>query len=393
MSENPYKMVSKHIYFDNAASTPLRREVIAQMQKSLELCANPSATHSFGRSAKALIEKARKNIAKGLNVNASEIIFTSGGTEANNMILRGAVHNLGITQIVTSEQEHPSVLHTLQVLENEYNVRISFVKITSNGNIDLLHLEKILSGFSEKDRILVSLMYINNETGVIFPIEKVGEMCKKYKAFFHSDMVQVVGHYPLNLSELSVDFISASAHKFHGPKGVGFAFIRKEIPLKPLIVGGEQERGYRSGTEALHNIAGLDEAFTLAYRNLEKEQHYIAQLKHYFIAEIMREIPNVRFNAEGNLPEKTASHIVNIGLPTDEKKSQMALLYLDMKGIACSKGSACQSGSQRPSEVLKTFLSEEELKQTNFRFSFSIFNTKEEIDEAIKILKEFVTKE
>lgn len=385
-------MALRKIYFDNAASTPLRSEVIEQMQKSLSYLGNPSSTHSFGRSAKALIEKARKNIAKELGVTPSEIIFTSGGTEANNMILRGAVRDLGVTQIVTSPQEHHSVLHMVEALENEYGTQINYVKITPEGIVDLYHLERLLSELPKQEKILVSLMHINNETGSILPLKQVSEICKKLGAYFHSDMVQSVGHYSIHFDEVKVDFATASAHKFYGPKGVGFAYINKKRGLNPLIFGGEQERGLRAGTESIHNIVGLEQAFMLAYQNLDKEQEYVNSLKNYFIEECSKYIPTVRYNGLCNEPEKSAHSVVNIGLSGDEQKSEIVLLYLDMKGIACSKGSACQSGSSQVSHVLKTFLSEKELKQPNLRFSFSIFNTKDEIDFVIQTLKEFTNK-
>lgn len=379
------------IYFDNAASTPLRSEVIEKMQESLAYFGNPSSTHSFGRSAKALIEKARKNIAKELGATPSEIIFTSGGTEANNMILRGAIRHLGVTRIVTSPQEHQAVLHTAQALENEYGTRISYLKISAEGMVDLYHLEKILSEYSSSEKILVSLMHINNEIGTILPIKQISEICNKYGVFFHSDMVQSVGHYPIHLEEFNVDFMTASAHKFYGPKGVGFAYINKKHAITPLIFGGEQERGARAGTECLHNIVGLEQAFMQAYQNLEKDREYVSELKKYFLEELNKYIPTARINGQSADTEKSSYTIINIGLPTDVQKSEIVLLYLDMKGIACSKGSACQSGSNQTSYVLKTFLSEKEIKQPNLRFSFSIFNTKEEIDFTIQTLKEFIT--
>ncbi|GIZ15567.1 cysteine desulfurase family protein [Capnocytophaga catalasegens] len=380
-------MSLQKIYLDNASTTPLRSEVIKKIKESFQYAGNPSSTHSFGRATKAIIEKARKNIAKELAVSPAEIIFTSGGTEANNMILRGAIRNLGITQIVTSLIEHPSVLHTVQSLENEYGTMVSYVKLMPDGSVDLYHLKKLLSDFPSKEKILVSLMHINNEIGNILPLEEVAVLCQKYNAYFHSDMVQSIGHFQVNLSEIKIDFITASAHKFYGPKGVGFAFIRKDINISPLIFGGEQERGMRAGTEPLHNIVGLEQAFMISYQNLDKEREYIVQLKKYFVEEIVKYIPNVVFNGA---TEDVSYNIINIRLQTDPQKADIVLLYLDMKGIACSKGSACQSGSNQVSHVLKAFLSENHLKMTNLRFSFSIFNTKEEIDYTIQVLKEFV---
>lgn len=378
------------IYLDNAATTPLRKEVLDKIYDSLTYFGNPSSTHSFGRTTKAFIEKARKNIAKEFSVSPPEIIFTSSGTEAINMIIKGAVRDLNITQIITSPLEHHAVLETISSVENEYGINVNFVNITKNGNIDLQNLEKLLLDFSEKERILVSLMHINNEIGNILPLKETAELCKKYNAFFHSDMVQSVGHFPLDFSEIPVDFISASAHKFYGPKGIGFAFIRKNIPLHSFIFGGEQERGKRAGTEAVHNIVGMEEAFLLAYQNLDREREKITELKQYFTEELQKNIPNIRFNGASGDLKKSAYTILNIGLPADTKKTEIIALYLDMKGIACSRGSACQSGSTQVSHILKNILAERELQEPNLRFSFSIFNTKEEIDFVIKTLKDFL---
>lgn len=383
-------MSSKKIYLDHAASTPMRPEVIQKMQQAMQTYANPSATHSFGRSAKALIEKARRNIANEFNVSPAEIIFTSGGTESINSILKCAVRDLNITQIITSPAEHHAVLNTVKSLEEEYGTLIAFVKITPEGQIDLQHLEKLLSETPQGEKTLVSLMHVNNETGSILPIEKVGELCHQYGALFHSDTVQSVGHFPLDLSQIKVDFISCSAHKFHGPKGVGFSYISQRNKIGSLLLGGEQERGQRAGTEAIHNIVGLEEAFLLAYQNLSKEREYVLNLKKNFISLLKKNIPEVRFNAQSDDPLHSAYTIINIGLPTDAKKTEIAMVYLDMKNIACSRGSACQSGAYQPSHVLRSFLPENELKTPNLRFSFSHFNTPEEIEKTVETLKEFV---
>ena len=258
----------KKVYFDNAATTPLRAEVKKAMIEALDTFGNPSSIHSFGRASKVLIEKARKNIAKELGVSASEIFFTSGGTEAINMVLKGAVRDLGITQIITSPTEHHAVLHTIQAIENEYGIQATMVKLEPNGTPDIEDLNKLLSQFLSDEKVLVSLMLVNNEIGNILPVAKVAEICKKYKAYLHCDTVQAVGHFPIDLSSLPIDFISASAHKFYGPKGVGFAFIRKGVNVNSLLFGGEQERGRRAGTESVHNIVGMEEAFLMAYQKV-----------------------------------------------------------------------------------------------------------------------------
>lgn len=378
----------KQVYLDNAATTRVRDEVIEKMQSALANCyGNPSSTHGFGRTAKTAIETARKTIAKYLNAHPSEIIFTSGGTEADNMILRCAVRDLGVDTIITSKIEHHAVLHTVLELEAEAGVKVLFLKLDSHGNPDIDHLKSILE--SEKGKKLVSLMHINNEIGNKLDIDTISEICKEYETYLHSDTVQSIGHYLWDVQETPIDFMTAAAHKFHGPKGVGFAYIRKNSGLKPMIVGGSQERGYRAGTEPFHNIVGLEEAFVLAYDNLEKEQKYVSSLKEYFIQSIMKNFPEARFNGLSGDMERSTYTLVNVRLPISQEKALMLLFHLDIKGIACSKGSACQSGSDSGSHVLSEILSEEELKKPSLRFSFSIYNTKEEIDYTIGVLREF----
>ncbi len=380
----------KKVYFDNAATTQVRESVISKMQNALEdFYGNPSSTHSFGRKTKTAVESARKTIAKYMNAHASEIIFTSGGTEADNMVLRSAVKDLGVTTIVTSKIEHHAVLHTVEALEEEYNLNIEYVVLDSDGNPDMDNLKEILT--RDKSKKLVSLMHINNEIGNKINVDAIGDLCKAYKALFHSDAVQSIGHYTWDVQKTNVDFLAAAAHKFHGPKGIGFAYIRKNSGLKPLLYGGEQERGYRAGTESFHNIVGLEEAFVAAYDNLEKEQKYVEGLKKYFINKIAQEIPGVTFNGlSGNLSESTYT-LVNVCLPMTEQKGLMLLFHLDLKGIACSRGSACQSGSSKPSHVLAEILSDKDVKKPSLRFSFSKYNTQAEIDYTIEVLKEFIS--
>lgn len=376
------------VYLDNAATTQVRREVVEEMQRALEdTYGNPSSTHSFGRTAKSQVESARKTIAKHLNATASEIIFTSGGTEADNMILRCAVRDLGVKTLITSKIEHHAVLHTCEELENEYGISLWFVDLDADGNPDLNHLESLLN--KDDSKKLVSLMHVNNEVGNLLDLDAVCRLCQENEALFHSDTVQSVGHFEWDLQETSIDFLTAAAHKFHGPKGVGFAFIRKNSGLKPLIVGGSQERGFRAGTEPFHNIVGLEVAFTTAYEKLATEKEYVLGLKTYFIEKLQEAIPEVQFNGLSNDFEKSTYTLVNVRLPFDVQKSLMLLFHLDLKGIACSKGSACQSGSDKGSHVLTALLPEEELKKPSIRFSFSHFNTKEELDYVIGILKEF----
>lgn len=378
----------KSVYLDNAATTALRPQVIDRITEVLkENFGNASSTHSFGRSSKALLEQCRKNIASYFNVSPGEIVFTSGGTEADNLALRSAVRDLGVTEIITSRIEHHAVIHTAEQLQNEYGVKINFVEVDINGFINYDHLEELLK---RSDKALVSLMHINNEIGNILDIEKVAKLCESYGALFHTDTVQSIGHFKLDLDKIPVDFLAASAHKFHGPKGVGFCFIRKESGLKPLIFGGEQERGYRAGTESIHNIVGMDEALGQAYKKLEKEHEYVLGLKSYFIERLQHIIPRVGFNGGCNDLENSTYTLVNICLPINPEKAPMLQFQLDLKGIACSKGSACQSGSSQQSHVLSAILNKDDLMKPSVRFSFSSFNTKEELDYVIDVLNEFV---
>ncbi len=380
----------KQVYFDNAATTKIRDEVIEVMVETMKNeYGNASSSHSYGRSSKSLVEKSRKEIAARFNVSPGEIIFTSGGTEADNLVLQSAVRDLSVTHIITSRIEHHAVLHTLQRLQSDYNIELSYVRVNSDGLIDYDHLEVLLTS---PKKTLVSLMHINNEIGTIMDLQKVADLCLGNDALFHSDTVQTIGHYSLDLQDITIDFLAASAHKFHGPKGVGFAFIRKNSGLKPLILGGEQERGYRAGTECVHNIVGQDEALKIAYEKMEEEKGYIKNLKAYFITQLKAIAPEIKFNGCSDDLERSTYNAVNLRLPVDAKKASMLLFQLDLKGIACSKGSACQSGSVMSSHVLQQILSKEDLEKPSVRFSFSVYNTKEEIDYVVSVLKEFIEK-
>lgn len=379
----------ENIYLDNAATTQIREEVILKMQDALSnYYGNPSSSHGHGRTAKTAVESARKSIAKQLNAQASEIIFTSGGTEADNMVLRGAVRDLGVRTIITSRIEHHAVLHTSEDLVREFGIKIKYVDLNEDGNPELTHLEQLLQ--EDDSNKLVSLMHVNNEIGNLLPIDEVSVLCKENGALFHSDTVQSICHFEWDVQKTPIDFMAAAAHKFHGPKGVGFAFIRKNSGLKPLISGGSQERGFRAGTESVHNIVGLEEAFKLAYANLEEEKEYVQGLKSYFIERIKESVPNISFNGLSGDLEKSTYTLVNIGLPISQERALILLFHLDIKGIACSKGSACQSGSDAGSHVLNEVLSEEDIKKPSLRFSFSKYNTKKELDYAISVLKEFI---
>ncbi|MBR9914496.1 MAG: cysteine desulfurase [Algicola sp.] len=379
----------KTVYFDNAATTQIRDEVIDHMNHVMKSnFGNPSSTHSYGRQSKSLIESSRKRIASYFNVSASEIVFTSGGTEADNLILMSAVRDLGVQEIITSKIEHHAILHTISQLEKQFGINVQFLNVNTKGEIDLAQLEALLQSPKKQ---MVSLMHINNEIGNKLDLKMVGELCKSHHALFQSDTVQSVGHYKLDLQEIPVDFIAASAHKFHGPKGVGFAVIRKNSGLRPIIFGGEQERGLRAGTESIHNIAGLDKALELSYANLEQERDYISVLKSYFIKCLKSEIPDIAFNGWSEDLEKSAYTIVNVRLPITEDKASLLQFQLDLKGVACSKGSACQSGSSQKSHVLTEILDSQQLECPSIRFSFSKYNTKEEIDYVIDVFKSFLS--
>jgi len=377
----------KSVYLDNAATTQIRDEVVDKMFKIAKInYGNPSSTHSFGRGSRTLVESSRKQIANHLNVSPSEIIFMSGGTEADNCILRSAVRDLGVKHLISSKIEHHAVTHTLDQLAIDYPIRISYVKLDKLGNVDYDDLELILK--SSNSKTLVTLMHINNELGNILDINLVSNLCIQYKSLFHSDTVQSVGHYKLDLSSLNIDFLVASAHKFHGPKGIGFAYISKKNPIRPLIFGGSQEKGCRAGTESVHNIIGMSYALDISIDKIEAETKYIKNLKSYFIDKLKDNIKGIKFNGASSDLEHSTYTLVNVRFPLIKEESALFLFQLDMKGIACSKGSACQSGADSGSHVLNNVLSEEENKFVSLRFSFSIYNTIEEIDYVISELNQ-----
>jgi cysteine desulfurase len=379
----------RKVYFDNAATTQLRAEVVECMTNVLQKeYGNPSSTHAYGRSSKSLIEGARKDIAKHLNVAASEIIFTSGGTEADNLILNSCVRDLGATRIISSKIEHHAVLYMIKELERTHGIQVDFVELDFHGHVDYDDLERLLKIKGKKT--LVSLMHVNNEIGSVLDLKRVAFMCKEYNALFHSDTVQSVGHFEIDFSEIPIDFAAVAAHKFHGPKGAGFAFVRKSSHVQPLIFGGEQERGLRAGTEAVYAIVGMAEALNISYRNINQEKKYVSGIKDYFKSEILKVIPGVKFNGGCDDNSKSTYTVLNICFPIPPEKALMMLFQLDLNGIACSKGSACQSGSSRGSHVLNAILAEEDLQNPSLRFSFSIYNTKEEVDYVVKVLKKFV---
>ena len=377
-----------NIYFDNAATTPLRTEVISSINEVMQECfGNPSSTHAFGRTAKTHIETARKEIAKQINAAPQEIIFTSGGTESDNMILHCAVKDLGVKRIISSPIEHHAVLHAMEALEQLFGISTAYVKTDDKGVVDLGDLEALLK--SSKEKTLVSLMHVNNEIGNVLDLEVVGELCHQYGSYFHTDAVQGIGHFTFDMETLPVDFLSAAAHKFHGPKGIGFSFVRKNSGLQSFIHGGAQERGLRAGTESVHNIVGMNKALKLAYENLEVERQKVLDVKNHFIDQITTVFPEVQFNGLCDDPNKSTYTLVNVALPIPKEKALMLDFHLDLNGIACSKGSACQSGSQSGSHVLNTIRSQKSEDWPSLRFSFSILNSKNEVDRLIQVLKDF----
>ncbi|MBL0013184.1 MAG: cysteine desulfurase [Flavobacterium sp.] len=372
----------KKVYLDNAATTSIYPEVIQEMTKVMqEDFGNPSSSHSFGRQSKSVLEFSRKSIAKLLNATAQEVIFTSGGTEANNWVLRNAVTTLKVERVISSKIEHHAVLHVLEALQKEFSITIDYVAILPNGEIDVTHLVTLLS---DDKRTLVSLMHVNNEIGTVLDLDLIGRICKQHQAYFHSDTVQSIGKASFDVQQLPIDFLVASAHKFHGPKGVGFAFVRKGIAVSPILYGGEQEKGIRPGTESIHNIAGMAKALEISYANLADNLTYISDLKSYLVLQLQSFFPGFQIN--GN-PEGFYN-IINVLLPFSEDKTAMILFHLDMKGIAVSRGSACQSGSAKPSHVLAEVLHGADLAKPSLRISLSQHNSKEDIDYLISTLKE-----
>jgi cysteine desulfurase len=369
------------VYLDNAATTPIAPEVVEAMLPVLkETFGNPSSTHFYGRNAKALIETSRRTIAKQLNCQASEIIFMSGGTEADNMALHASVFELGVKRIITTNIEHHAVGHTVESLAKFGHVAMQLVNVDAKGNVDLTHLEDLL-----KDGIptLVSLMHANNEIATLLPLKKVSEICRKYGAYFHSDTVQTMGHYTFDLQDLDIDFITCAAHKFHGPKGIGFLYINKSIKCEVLIHGGSQERGLRGGTENVHGIVGLAKAVELAYEDVKGHQEHVQSLKSYMIDELNKLFNDVYFHGETN-PEKSLYTVLNVSFPRTDK-SGILLFTLDLKGVAVSGGSACTSGATKGSHVLEGIKAD--TSRPNVRFSFSRYTTKEEIDFALTQIK------
>lgn len=379
----------QRVYLDNAATTAIRPEVVDEMAHVMKnIFGNPSSTHVFGREAKALIEMSRKNIAQRLNVSPAEIYFTSCGTESNNTIIRSCINDLGVTRIITSDMEHKCVQESVKDVENRANIEVVKLNILKDGNIDYAQLEEVLKDQSKKT--LVSLMHANNEIGNLTDVKAISKMCQENNALFHTDTVQTVGHYDLDFQDLGMDFASCSAHKIHGPKGAGFLYAKKASHIKPLIAGGGQERGLRSGTENVYGIVGLSKSLDLALDELEAHVKHIKEIKQYTINQLKKAIPGVAFNGLSEDLDKSLYALLSIKLPFHDT---LIGFELELAGIAVSQGSACSSGAAKVSLVMQTLYTEEEIDQmTPLRVSYSYETTKEEIDILIGTLKKIAEK-
>jgi cysteine desulfurase len=373
------------VYLDNAATTPLDPEVFEAMKPfMLEDFGNPSSTHSHGRKVRAAIESARKKIAELMYCTPGEIIFTSGGTEADNAILRSSIQTYKIANVISSPIEHHAVEHTLSQLSQSGTIKLHHVRLDSKGHVDMQDLERLLK---ENEKALVSLMHANNEIGNLLDLERVGELCQKYNAYFHSDTVQTVGHYRHDMRNLKVHGMTAAAHKFHGPKGIGFMFIRKDKKIQPFLHGGGQERSMRGGTENVYGIIGLAKALEIAYRDMDEHMKYITSLKSRMIEKLRANIPGVDFHGDSANLEKSLYTVLNVCLPESDENG-MLLFNLDLHGISASGGSACNSGATMGSHVLGALYPES--KRGAVRFSFSKYNTPDDIDFAAEKLASLV---
>jgi len=376
------------VYLDNAATTPLDPEVMeAMLPIMMEQFGNPSSIHSYGRAARSVIERARKQIAGILNAAPSEIFFTSGGTEADNTAIKSSIETLGLKHAITSRIEHHAVLHTLEHLEKTGQIELSFVNLNEEGVVDLTHLESLLKTHSKS---LVSLMHGNNEIGNLLDLDAVGDLCKKYDALFHCDTVQTMGHYKHDLQQLQANYIVGAAHKFNGPKGIGFLYVRPGIKIHPYLHGGAQERNMRGGTENVYGIVGLAKALEIAYRDMDSHHNHIEGLKSRMIQKLSENIEGIRFNGQSGQLGNSLYTVLSASLPPSDI-SDMLLFNLDISGIAVSGGSACSSGTEIGSHVLNELQIDPE--RANVRFSFGKYNTEEEVDYAVTTLSELYRKE
>ncbi|MFT5823935.1 MAG: cysteine desulfurase [Crocinitomix sp.] len=369
------------VYLDNAATTPMAPEVIDEMTNVMKAhFGNPSSTHAFGREARGVIEVARRKIANLIGAEPKEIVFTSGGTEADNLAIACAVNDMGVTRVISATTEHHAVGHCI---EGDQAFQVDYVRVSETGVIDLEHLENLLQ---DSQKTLVSLMHANNEIGTLLNVEAVSALCKKYQAYFHSDTVQTMGHYKIDVKTFGADFLTCSAHKFHGPKGIGFLYVNKSVRVSPIIQGGAQERGMRGGTENITGIVGLATALELANSDILEHQEHVQGLKSYMMAQLQDRIPDVGFHGE-TAPEKSLYTVLNVCFPPFENKS-MLLFLLDLDGVACSGGSACTSGASTGSHVLRGINAD--TSRPNARFSFSRYTTMEEINYVLESIDKIV---
>ncbi|MEM8907651.1 MAG: cysteine desulfurase family protein [Bacteroidota bacterium] len=372
------------IYLDNAATTALHPEVIQTMTTVLrDVYGNPSSIHSEGRNARATIERARKTVANYIGASIGEVFFTSGGTESNNMALQCAVRDLGVQHIITTPLEHHCVLHTLDAIEQSGKAKVSYLPVDEKGRINLADLQNLLQNSQEKT--LVSLMHSNNEIGTMIDLAAIAEVCEAYDALFHTDTVQTIGYFPIDLSKIRINFLSGSAHKFHGPKGIGFVYINNDNIVRPYINGGSQERNMRAGTENIHGIAGLAKALELACEQMDQHRTYISQLRHYLKDQLTNHFKDIQFN--GDHDGLFHYKVLSVSFPPSPK-SDLLLLNLDIAGISASGGSACSSGAEQGSHVLSGVQADAQRK--TIRFSFSSDNTMAEIDQLIEKLKHII---
>ncbi|MES2387088.1 MAG: cysteine desulfurase family protein [Bacteroidota bacterium] len=371
------------VYLDNAATTPLDSAVLDAMLPYLRNnYGNPSSIHSHGREARSAIEKARKTIAGLLNASPGEIFFTAGGTEADNMAISCSIASHNITHAVTTQLEHHAVLHCLQHNQQQRNLDVTYLHTNKQGLIDLAELEEVLA---KRPGSFVSLMHANNEVATMNPIARIAEICKATNSPFHSDTVQTMGHYPIDCTALSLDFLTGSGHKFHGPKGTGFVYINSRMKIHPFIHGGAQERNMRGGTENVAGIAGLAKALEIAVTEQEAHRRHITALKARMIERLKASIEEISFNGDSGNVENSLYTVLNLSLPASEV-GDMLLFSLDIAGISASGGSACSSGSEIGSHVLRGINADP--ARGAVRFSFSKYNTPDEIDYACEKVAE-----
>jgi len=370
------------VYFDNAATTPISEEVVQAMVPVLrEQFGNPSSIHAEGRQVRALLENARKTVAKCIGASMADVFFTSGGTESNNMAIKCSVRDLGVRRIISSPTEHHCGIHTIETVERESGVEVVWLPVDSQGRILLADLEHALAAGTDK-KTLVSLMHANNEIGTMLDVDGVSALCRQYGALFHTDSVQTIGHFPWDVQKTPVSFLSGAAHKFHGPKGVGFIYINPDNPIHPFIDGGGQERNMRGGTENVYGIVGLAKALELAIAELDTRTEHIRSIRQYMLEQLQESFEDIRFN--GDYDGHCLYTVLSASFPPSPK-NEMLLLSLDIAGVSASGGSACSSGAEKGSHVLEAIGADPGRK--SIRFSFSHYNTREEVDFVVEKLR------